>query len=181
MELLEDLRGEAKQLGRALFAARHHRPALLLRWVVEGDIGRGATAQSTHSHNVRSSLKDRLRAGAMPPDRRPIDRERVVAIRHTTDRNDVRVSYSVGRQPTSDLFINDYTVSARHGRLHWVARVARWMFEDLGSTNGTWINGQRIPPQQRTLIQSTDEVQLGRLVFLFLEPDDLHRYLLDDY
>ncbi len=180
MERLDTWRGEARQLGRPLFTARYHRPALLLRWVVEGELGRLGGPQSTHSHNVRGSLKDRLHPKAQP-DRRPAEQERIVAVSHRAERAETASVFTVGRLPSADLFVNDYTVSSRHGRLHFMRRFSRWMLEDVGSTNGTWINGARLPPRERGLVASTDEVQLGRLVFLFLESEDLHRYLVGDY
>jgi hypothetical protein len=148
--------------------------------VVEGELGAAARGQSTHVHNVRASLKDRLAAGNQVPERRPIGQERLLAIRREAVSPRPGV-FLVGRRADSDVCVNDYTVSSRHGRLHFMKRIGRWMFEDTDSTNGSWINGSRVPVRERALIASTDELQLGRLVFLFLGPQDLHRYLLGDY
>jgi len=38
------------------------------------------------------------------------------------------------------------------------------MLLDLGSTNGTFLNGQRLPPQQPRVLRDGDEIRLGRLV-----------------
>ncbi|MCK4276251.1 MAG: FHA domain-containing protein, partial [Phycisphaerae bacterium] len=38
--------------------------------------------------------------------------------------------------------LNDGTVSRRHARL-WEQK-GRWMLEDLGSANGTFLNGMRV-------------------------------------
>ncbi|HVT57982.1 MAG TPA: adenylate/guanylate cyclase domain-containing protein [Thermoanaerobaculia bacterium] len=48
----------------------------------------------------------------------------------------------VGRSPTCDLPIRDLTVSRRHGELELTAGGLR--IRDLGSTNGTFINGARV-------------------------------------
>jgi ABC-type multidrug transport system ATPase subunit len=50
--------------------------------------------------------------------------------------------YQVGRDPRSDIVINDSRVSWRHA----VLRVDRdaWIFEDSGSTNGTFLGTKRI-------------------------------------
>ena len=49
---------------------------------------------------------------------------------------------TIGRRPPADVLLRDDAVSGRH------ARVARqdgsWIVEDLGSTNGTFVNGRRL-------------------------------------
>jgi len=179
VERLDPWRREALELPRQRFIGVHPTPVLVLRWVVEGDLGQSAGPQSTHLHNVGDGLKERIAASSIVPDRRPIARERIISIKVRP--NEGRHQFTVGRRPTADLFVNDYTVSVQHGVLHWVPRIKRWMFQDQGSTNGTWINGTKIPVRQRALLRSCDELQLGRMVFLFLEPYDLHRYLVGDY
>lgn len=180
MERLDDWRFDATAYARERFCAAHAHPVLLLRWVVKGELGSASGGQSTHVHNVRASLKDRLAAGNSVPERRPIGQERLIPIRKDVGAAQPEL-FIVGRRADSDVVVNDYTVSSRHGRLHRMARIGRWMYDDTNSTNGTWINGHRVPTRERSLLQSTDELQLGRLVFLFLAPDDLHRYLLGDY
>lgn len=48
----------------------------------------------------------------------------------------------LGRDPACNLVINDVEVSRRHARL--IAQSGGYAIEDLGSTNGTFIEGQRI-------------------------------------
>lgn len=47
--------------------------------------------------------------------------------------------FVIGRSPQSDLAIRDMTVSWRHAELHRSA--GEWVLVDLGSTNGTRVNG----------------------------------------
>ena len=58
-------------------------------------------------------------------------------------------SYFVGRDPQSDIVLNDSRVSWRHA----VLRVdgSTWLLEDIGSTNGTFQGSNRI---QRLAISS---------------------------
>ncbi len=49
---------------------------------------------------------------------------------------------TIGRSPGNTLVLADRGISAQHARL--VQRRGRWWVEDLGSTNGTWVNGQRV-------------------------------------
>ncbi len=65
-------------------------------------------------------------------------------------------TYRVGRDPESDIAINDPRVSWAHG----VLRVdgATWVLEDLGSSNGTFLGPSRM---QRVEIAAACEVRLG--------------------
>jgi pSer/pThr/pTyr-binding forkhead associated (FHA) protein len=49
---------------------------------------------------------------------------------------------SIGSGSGCDIVIDDPTVSRRHATLKKAE--ATWTLEDLGSTNGTWVNGRAI-------------------------------------
>ena len=49
---------------------------------------------------------------------------------------------TIGRAPDSTLVIEDDYASSRHARVY--LSEGSWMVEDLGSTNGTWIDRTRI-------------------------------------
>lgn len=49
---------------------------------------------------------------------------------------------SIGRSPESSLVIQDDYTSTRHARISGEA--GRWVLEDLGSTNGTYVSGRRV-------------------------------------
>ncbi|MCA6095383.1 FHA domain-containing protein [Streptomyces sp. SCA3-4] len=51
-------------------------------------------------------------------------------------------SYTLGRDPQGDMVLEDARVSWRHATLRWGGR--SWVIEDHGSTNGTYVQGQRI-------------------------------------
>ena len=48
----------------------------------------------------------------------------------------------IGREVGNHIVINDSEVSRKHTRL--VAQQGGYVIEDLGSTNGTFVNGQRL-------------------------------------
>ncbi|MCE7082279.1 DUF1707 and FHA domain-containing protein [Streptomyces sp. ST2-7A] len=50
---------------------------------------------------------------------------------------------SIGRAPGSVLRLNDASVSRFHAQLHAVPG-GGWSLRDLGSANGTWVNGRRV-------------------------------------
>ena len=64
------------------------------------------------------------------------------AFEHTADAD----ALVIGRSSTCDLPIPDRFLSRRHARLH--REDDAWLIEDLGSRNGTFVNGRRIDQQQ---------------------------------
>lgn len=76
-------------------------------------------------------------------------------------------SFVIGRDPGSNLYIQDIEVSRRHARL--IAQSGGFVLEDLGSTNGTFVNGERV--RTVTVLRPGDEIRLGEVVTLRYELD----------
>jgi pSer/pThr/pTyr-binding forkhead associated (FHA) protein len=72
----------------------------------------------------------------------------------------------IGRGPDSDFVIRDVTVSRRHATIHREGYA--WIVEDLGSKNGTRVNGR--PVNGRAVIAPGDEIGFGAAVARF-DPD----------
>lgn len=64
---------------------------------------------------------------------------------------------TAGRHPDSDMFLDDITVSRHHCR--FVSDGASLQVEDSGSTNGTYVNGERV---DRGVLRPGDEVIVGK-------------------
>ena len=65
-------------------------------------------------------------------------------------------------------------VSRRHALLEVIDKNV--MLTDLNSTNGTFLNGQRLQANQRRIARDSDEIQLGQLLlYIFFEkqPPDI--------
>lgn len=73
-----------------------------------------------------------------------------------------RTQVTLGRNPACDCVLEDETVSSYHARL--VYRDNQWWLEDLGSTNGSFIDGQRATTP--VVITSSDRLRFGQLDFL---------------
>ncbi len=73
--------------------------------------------------------------------------------------------FTIGRKPDASLCIPSPTVSREHAELTVVDRGL--MLRDLGSTNGTFINGVRI--QEPCSVRHSDLLQFGQIVFRAVE------------
>jgi FHA domain len=66
---------------------------------------------------------------------------------------------SLGRDVNNSIVLDDSFVSAEHALLTFRGRA--WYVEDRGSTNGTWLNGQRV--EALAPLGYGDEVQIGQV------------------
>ncbi|MFI6597977.1 FHA domain-containing protein [Nonomuraea sp. NPDC050536] len=77
--------------------------------------------------------------------------------------DDNRLRYVVGRGSACDLVLSDLTVSRVHAELRREEE-GSWLLVDLGSLNGTRLNGWRLVGPAR--VRSGDEVSFGDCGFL---------------
>ncbi len=70
---------------------------------------------------------------------------------------------TIGRDKSCDIVLREKYISGRHVSI-WYEK-GEWYLEDLGSRNGTIINGQRI--RHRVILDPQDEIMLGELKFKF--------------
>ncbi|GJM41363.1 MAG: hypothetical protein DHS20C20_16450 [Ardenticatenaceae bacterium] len=69
---------------------------------------------------------------------------------------------TIGRSANNGVIINDAEISRRHAQI--TPKTNNFVLEDLGSTNGTFINGIRL--NQPTLLKHGDSVEFGDTVRL---------------
>lgn len=72
----------------------------------------------------------------------------------------------IGRGDMCDVVINAPLVSRRHSQIAWDG--AYCAIEDLGSTNGTFVNGQRL--SEPRVLKDNDRVQIADIVLVFGDP-----------
>ena len=70
---------------------------------------------------------------------------------------------TIGRSRQSDIVIDDANVSRQHAEVR--PRGGAWVLTDLGSTNGSRLNGRRITNPE--VIQPGDEIEIGTSVITF--------------
>ena len=73
----------------------------------------------------------------------------------------------IGRQRDNDLVIAERQVSGHHAEIE--CRQGHFYLRDLRSTNGTWINKQRI--EIETMLKSGDVIRFDQFAFVFSGPD----------
>ena len=70
---------------------------------------------------------------------------------------------TIGRHPDSTIFLDDVTVSRRHSEI--IARDSGYLLSDVGSLNGTYLNGVRI---EQAAMAEGDQIQIGKYKMVFV-------------
>ena len=70
----------------------------------------------------------------------------------------------IGSASDNDLVLNDRAISRHHAELRMTAEGV--LLRDLNSTNGTFLNQYRLPPELPYPIKNGDEIQFGNLLVL---------------
>jgi len=71
----------------------------------------------------------------------------------------------LGRDPNNDVSISDPEVSRRHAR--FIYQNENYLIEDLGSTNGTFLNGNRLSSPQQ--LRPGDVITFGESIIVVFE------------
>ena len=69
---------------------------------------------------------------------------------------------ALGRDPGSDIFLDDITVSPQHAEVR--RRGDRYWIRDVGSLNGTYVNRRLV---EECELVDCDEVQIGKFKLVF--------------
>ncbi len=72
---------------------------------------------------------------------------------------------TIGREASNQIPINDAEISRKHSQL--VLQGGKYVLTDLGSTNGTFVNGQRVTGQH--VLQPGEVISLGEQINLLFE------------
>ena len=72
---------------------------------------------------------------------------------------------TIGRDSNNGVVINDSEISRKHARLTFQG--GKYVLDDLGSTNGTFVNGQRLVGP--VVLKAGDVVSLGEQIVLMFD------------
>ncbi len=65
---------------------------------------------------------------------------------------------TIGRSASNALVLDDHRASRHHAEISHLGR-GRYRLSDMGSANGTWLNGRRVTTPKE--LQNKDEIQIG--------------------
>lgn len=108
---------------------------------------KGKRRQSRQAHGlevIKSSSNENLKQGSIIP---------------------VRETISFGRKEDNSIVLNDEFISGYHAKLYTRNNV--FFIEDVGSTNGTFVNGSKI--EGRIKLNINDEIRLGNIVLKVID------------
>ena len=91
--------------------------------------------------------------------------------RSTAEEFEIGESVVIGRSVDCDVRVFDEAASRRHATIERAGEGA-YVVADLGSTNGTYVNGRRV---ERHELRSGDEVTVRNLTLLFMDDADAER------
>src|SRR5881628_549626 len=74
---------------------------------------------------------------------------------------------SIGRSPKNDLVLADEIASRHHAEIRHHGH-GRYTLVDVGSANGTWLNGRRLVHPRE--LANGDVIEIGRVKLCFLAP-----------
>ena len=77
----------------------------------------------------------------------------------------------VGRTASNDLTLNHSQISRQHMRIYW--QDGEFMVEDLASTNGVWLNGNRLTAHQPQQLTPGDTLRAGPFTLTYERFEDL--------
>jgi hypothetical protein len=117
-------------------------------------------------HDIDSEATNVVPASALPPARLTIQRTRAAGLAGQT----VEITHSpftLGRRGRDLNFEGDDNVSRAHGSINFIDGV--FTIIDEGSTHGTAINGNRIPPNVAVPLNGGERIMLGTTTMLIFE------------
>ena len=139
---------------------------LFLLWVARSalrDVSAGSVTALVDDTGPTARPRDErmdLRSGVFP-------RLEVVAAlgREPGERMEVDDGVTIGRSPTADIQIDDPFASSAHARIF--SRGQFMYIEDMGSTNGTFLNGRQLrKPEQ---LKVADSIRIGDTEYRYQE------------
>lgn len=158
MRSLQQYALELKKVGKREFLLQYGKPALLGVGMV-ADVVAGGKRGPTGTMKM-TALTDEIQVGSLEG--------RAWLITKGTE-GPMGPQITAGRSAYNDMVIADYTISERHCQFRY--EPGRILLSDLGSLNGTFVNGVQLGPDERAKLRPNDTIVIGRFMFTFLKGD----------
>jgi pSer/pThr/pTyr-binding forkhead associated (FHA) protein len=167
---IRDLVGDFKQLSREAFVAKYNVPVLLHQTDQELDVDRDFKSKARRATpRPTMMVKDprlELEVASDVAGVLVLPLERVISD---------GPAITVGRTDACDIQLPYDGVSVQHAAFTKGGKA--WLLADLGATNGTFVNGERLAPQAPTPIPSGSNLKLGTAEVIFYDPEGFYDYL----
>lgn len=72
---------------------------------------------------------------------------------------------TIGRSEKNSIVLNEPRVSRRHSHILWNKQTNTFVLVDLGSSNGTYLNGTKIPANEPCALSDWDKIRIASAVF----------------
>jgi len=166
---VEDLVPIARSCTAETFAARFPHPFLFGREVLEEEFNfQTAVTNESSAEHGRNPAGAGLRI-----------RHWVIPVKKPSPDAPGQDRVFLGRAESNDICVPHPTVSKLHGYFtRDPGSVTRWFLVDLGSVNGTRVNGKALEPRARHDLMDGDHLCFGRCLFQWLSPNKLHERIL---
>ena len=118
---------------------------IALRRDMRGDTSSSAEAAASSSRGKRTPRTGRSARSGRTSRRSKVKGTRLVVVEGPLTGTEVPLEgaqVTLGRAPDSTIVIDDDYASSRHARIY--ESEGAWVVEDLGSTNGTWLDRTRL-------------------------------------
>jgi len=155
---LAQLAKDNAALPKEVFAERHGGPFLL---ELEPEEGEDLDGGSTRAFDISA-----VQNGEPPPS---LQKSQIIYLDGQ--------GFAIGREATCEIQINRDTISELHCRFDCFGSI--WAIKDEGSTNGTWVNGRQLKPNEQSPLKFGTKIRLGSSQFLFLSSDAAFELIQD--
>ncbi len=159
---LEKFAVKVRTLGEEAFTARYNLPAV----VIETD----ASQVLPRTFDTQGGTV--LSTGNPPPA--PGTGTQFVQFLQKTDRNAMKDKVTIGRSNNNDIIILHNSVSKFHA--YFDCREGIWTLTDMGSTNGTFLDGKRIHEGQHYPARSGNVLRFGGVAAYFFTSKGFYDY-----
>lgn len=171
---MAELLRETEGLDQAAFVARHPHP-FLLREAMRPSGEWSALPRSSGAEQPTA----KIRTASVPTGE--ASRDSLVYDVRPADASRGPGPVLLGRGSGCDVVIDDASISSRHAELAPEVDEdgeTTWTVADLGSSNGTFLDGKQLEPGQRRPIEDSMSLRLGPAVKLqFFGPAGFHLFL----
>jgi pSer/pThr/pTyr-binding forkhead associated (FHA) protein len=74
-------------------------------------------------------------------------------------------SVSIGRADDNTIILTEPRVSRKHSQIEWQDKEQAFALSDVGSSNGTYLNGKKVAPGEKHTLKDWDKIRIASSVF----------------